>query len=302
LPGDAPPFLLPEPPPRLWTALVGTVLALLASVGSSAIVLVIALLPMGVFEAGRVLDMNGIIEALLNRPWGSTVLVLPGQLTLLGVAVAATLLARRRLAPRLGYTRSLLPWRALPLLIGGTFFCGWLGGSVAEWLFPEPSAGMQMILTMMQKPSGAGLAALAIMICVLPPLCEEALFRGYLQRRLLQRWPPAAAIAVSSVFFVAAHFDPEHVLAVIPLGVWLGVVAWRCDSLFPAMLCHCAQNSLALIGTRLGDPSAKGTSAPQLIVGAVAGVLFVGAVLVMRRHPVPGRLAVESAPAQLPAG
>jgi hypothetical protein len=104
------------------------------------------------------------------------------------------------------------------------------------------------------------------------------------------------------VFFVVSHFDPVHVLAVLPLGIWLGVVAWRCDSLWPSMLCHCAQNSLALVGSRLIGPSEaaaaqKGFDAPQLILFAIAGALTVWAVMVMRRHPVPGRVVVAPAPA-----
>jgi membrane protease YdiL (CAAX protease family) len=297
---DAPLFPPPVPKPRIWPALVVTTLALLASVGCAVIVFVFALIALGGFKPGQVMDVQGVIARLLEVPWGSAVLVLPGQLTMLATVIAATLLSRRKLAPRLGYTRSLLPWRAFPLLLAGTLFSGGLGGMIAEWLFPEPSPGIQFIQNMMLKPSGAGLVSLAFMVCVLPPLCEEALFRGYLQRRLLQRWHPAAAIALSSAFFVLAHFDPEHVLGVIPLGIWLGVVAWRCDSLFPAMLCHCAQNSLALLATRLAGGSYKETSPAQIVVVAIAGVLSVGAVMVMRRYPVPGRALAGSAAPPVP--
>lgn len=271
-----------------------TPLAILASVGAAAVVLIIALFASGTFQPGQMPDVQGAIMRLIEEPWGSTVIVLPGQLTMLGTVIVATLLARRRLAPRLGYTRSLLPWRAFPLLLAGTLFTGGLGGMIAEWLYPEPSQGIKFVQDMMLKPTGAGLVAVAIMVCILPPVCEEALFRGYLQRRLLQRWHPAAAIAVSTAFFVLAHFDPEHVLGVIPLGVWLGVVAWRCDSLLPSMLCHFAQNSLALVATRLAGDSYKETSPAQLIVVGVAGVLSVWAIIIMRRHPVPGRVVAPA--------
>jgi membrane protease YdiL (CAAX protease family) len=37
---------------------------------------------------------------------------------------------------------------------------------------------------------------LSIILSVIPALVEESLFRGYLQRRFLQRWSPAVAISL----------------------------------------------------------------------------------------------------------
>ena len=86
---------------------------------------------------------------------------------------------------------------------------------------------------------------------------------------------------MSSTFFGVSHFDPVHILAVVPLGVWLGVVAWRSDFFLPSMLCHFAQNSFALSGTRLtsgsNDSWGKGLDAPQLIFLGVAGALTIRA-------------------------
>lgn len=71
-----------------------------------------------------------------------------------------------------------------------------------------------------------------------PGVCEEAFVRGYVQRRLLLRWPPLAAILYSSVIFAAWHLQPANVLAVLPGGLWLGYVAWRADSIRPTVAAH----------------------------------------------------------------
>ncbi len=286
---------IPPPPPpriapRIWSALTVAVLGVLAAVIVGGIVQVIALISMGAFRPGeKSFDLMGVLERLVDQPWGPAALILPAQLTMLLVALAAALLSPHRLAPRLGYTRSFLPWSTFPLLLGGTYFAAGLGGLLAQSIFDDPGTSMRMIIGMLQKASGTGLAILAILLCVFPPLAEETLFRGYLQRRLLQRWHPAGAIAVSSVFFVASHFDPVHVLSVIPLGVWLGVVAWRCDSIWPSMLCHAAQNAFAMWYTRHSDPFDKAISTESLIALIFAGLLTVGAIVVMRRHPLPSR-------------
>lgn len=214
-------------------------------------------------------------------------MILPGQFAMLGAALLAARLSPERLAPRLRLVPSILPWRAFPLLLAGTYFCAGVGVLITQQIFDDPGTSLRLITGMFQRASGPGLAAVVFMICILPPLAEETLFRGYLQGRLLRRWPPVAAIATSSVFFLVAHFDPAHVLAVTPLGIWFGVVAWRCDSIWPSMLCHAAQNTTGLLLTRSGDPFSKVVTPAELIVMGVAGVLTVGAVLVMRKYPVP---------------
>jgi len=47
--------------------------------------------------------------------------------------------------------------------------------------------------------------------------------------------------------------DPIHMLGVVPLGLWLGAVAWRADSVWPAMICHSANNAVAVVGTKYGQ-------------------------------------------------
>jgi membrane protease YdiL (CAAX protease family) len=90
---------------------------------------------------------------------------------------------------------------------------------------------------------------------VVPGIVEELLFRGYLQSRLLQRWPPLLAVGASALIFSAAHLDPIHVLGVIPLGVWLGTVAWRAGSVWPAILCHAVNNAVAVAAVAVQDNS-----------------------------------------------
>ena len=41
-----------------------------------------------------------------------------------------------------------------------------------------------------------------------------------------------------AVIFAAFHGTPLWAIAVLPLGLWLGVLAWRTGSLLPGMVCH----------------------------------------------------------------
>jgi membrane protease YdiL (CAAX protease family) len=80
------------------------------------------------------------------------------------------------------------------------------------------------------------------MLMLAPALGEELLFRGYMQRRLLWCWSPAAAIGVATVCFSLLHIPVWWFLAVVPLGAWFGIVAWRTNSIWPSVACHAAVN------------------------------------------------------------
>jgi hypothetical protein len=100
---------------------------------------------------------------------------------------------------------------------------------------------------------------------------------------LLQRWHPAAAIGASTGFFTLAHFDPQHMLAIIPLGIWLGYLAWRTGTLWPGMLCHAAQNVFAILAARYGDTTERSFTPEMIPTLVVAGLAFLGAVFFLQR-------------------
>ncbi len=191
---------------------------------------------------------------------------------------------------RLGYVRSVLPWWSLPVMMLATLFFGMVGGIIVDLLFPGPHATMQMFAAIAHSGTGAIAVLNIALISLVPGFVEESLFRGYVQRRLLERWTPFAAVAVSSLFFCAAHYDPVHIIAVVPGGVWLGVIAWRSGAVWPGMLCHAAMNATSLTMMRLGADPDDHTISPEMWAALVAGAAAVViAIFLMQRYP-PGRL------------
>jgi len=237
------------------------------------------------------------MEKLLVHPYGVAVLLVPGQFVLAAVTFSAAALSRRRMRDRLGYVRSALPWWTLPILMIATIFCGMLGGIIVDLLFPGPHDAMEFFAEMAHSGSGAVAVLNTALISLVPGFVEESLFRGYVQRRLLERWTPLAAVAVSSVFFCAAHFDPQHVIGVVPVGFWLGVIAWRSGAVWPGMLCHATMNAVSFALMRFGPDSDDRAIPPGMWVALAVGAAAVGlAIFFMRRYP-PGRLATAPAPA-----
>jgi membrane protease YdiL (CAAX protease family) len=149
-------------------------------------------------------------------------------------------------------------------------------------LVDEPSEQLRLMSDMMRTHAQGGfVVVLSLLVIGVPGIVEELLFRGYLQSRLLRRWPPVAAIALSTLLFAAAHMDPLHVVGVMPLGIWLGVVAWRTGSVWPAVLCHASNNAVALVGAVYGDPDVveitlDTVTVASLSVGVPAMLLSLG--------------------------
>src|SRR4030095_6025668 len=94
-------------------------------------------------------------------------------------------------------------------------------------------------------------------------------------------------IATSTVFFSLAHFDVQHTLAVVPVGIWLGYLAWRTGTLWPGMICHAAQNVFALLASRYGDPTERGVTPELVPVLVVTGIGLAAAVYFLQRTTFP---------------
>src|SRR5258707_562170 len=107
------------------------------------------------------------------------------------------------------------------------------------------AAGLVAVLAVVAPIGWTAFAAL----CVRPvsaPLVEELIFRGLLYGWLAGRWGTIVAWIVSSLAFAAAHFEPAHIVLVLPLGLWFGWLRRRTDSLWPSLVSHMINNGIAI--------------------------------------------------------
>jgi uncharacterized protein len=154
---------------------------------------------------------------------------------------------------------------------------------LVEWLpdvarIFEGSPALQVVVT-----------AVAV---VLAPICEEAAFRGYLQRTLARALGPWTAIGLAALLFALRHVDPVRFLPLVFLGALFGWLAWRSGSLWPAIAAHAANNAIAAALTLTGSgseaveavPTVREALVPLLAGGAALAVL---AFLYLRATPAP---------------
>lgn len=78
-----------------------------------------------------------------------------------------------------------------------------------------------------------------VSVGLMAPLAEELVFRGAILRELL-RWSsrPWVAIAISALFFAAAHMNPAQIPHAFLIGLLLGWMYYRTDSIIPGVAYH----------------------------------------------------------------
>lgn len=123
-----------------------------------------------------------------------------------------------------------------------------------------------------------------------PGLVEELFFRGYIQRRLLRRLRPTWAVALSSLLFALLHWDLIHFLFAFPVGVWLGVIAWRTGSVWPGVACHVCLNLAWNLWFMLVEKALVAPLTEVLVIWTVPPVAllgFIAGIFILREQPAP---------------
>jgi sodium transport system permease protein len=116
---------------------------------------------------------------------------------------------------------------------------------------------------------------------LVPAVCEEIAFRGYVLRGLHLRFRPRNAVLLSSFFFALFHMNVFLFIPTFVFGVILGLLTVRSKSLLPAICFHLLHNTV-LIGL-IGMPSLVRDAGPWLIGGSLA--IAAGVVWWLYRKP-----------------
>ncbi|MBQ0044321.1 MAG: CPBP family intramembrane metalloprotease [Bacteroidales bacterium] len=90
-----------------------------------------------------------------------------------------------------------------------------------------------------------------VSVSVFAPFFEEWLCRGTVLRGLLCRMKPAAAIALSALFFALIHLNPWQGIPAFALGCLFGWVYYKTGSLKLTMLMHCVNNTMSALLSRV---------------------------------------------------
>ncbi|TWT75880.1 ABC-2 family transporter protein [Posidoniimonas polymericola] len=179
------------------------------------------------------------------------VMVLISQACILAPAVLmALVLVKRKSAALFGARRPTL------LAMGSAFVLALLAqpvgmelGALIQRVYPPSEELLSQTGWMQEIMLQTPVWALMLMIGVLPALCEELTFRGFVMGGLRSSLPSSWAVLISAVAFGAAHTILQQSISAGILGVLLGYLAFRWGSVWPGVAFHATYNSLMVLFT-----------------------------------------------------
>jgi membrane protease YdiL (CAAX protease family) len=127
------------------------------------------------------------------------------------------------------------------------------------------------LLKQLGSKEGTALLVLSAgLTCVVAPICEEFLFRGYIFTALRNWRGTLPAALITALVFGGVHYGSAPPLDLVPLaalGFGLCLLYRYTGSLYPCIAAHSLNNSLAF-----SSLENWGWQAPVLIVAALLGI------------------------------
>ncbi len=182
----------------------------------------------------------------------------------------------RRFPPIAGVGALLLVVGVIPWVV---LLSQWIGQHIPGW---------QEFVKQAEKLFQAGHFDLSplvffFLMAISPGICEEIMFRGFIQSALLKRMRPWSAIVLTGFLFGCYHLSIYRLLPTTVLGILMGWLCFRTRSIYPAMLAHAANNGLALLLTNKASPQFLQTYAgkPEWVHLIIATVFVVGGIYIV---------------------
>lgn len=146
--------------------------------------------------------------------------------------------------------------------------------------FPESAdAADSMVLSLLDN---SNIVFILIATALMPAVCEEIAFRGFLFGTLKNRYKIVTAILITGIIFGAYHMNFVKLFAVGILGAINAYCLYKSDSIFVPMWMHLLNNSFAMILAVKSDwfeqhipfLTAEHYSVPQMLVLSVCGIVL----------------------------
>lgn len=303
----------PEPAavtkPRVWPVYLTFVLSLGTVIIAAAILTVIGMFIIVVAEISRsgggpppdldaLFGDGQVMNRLLGNPRFLLCLIALSSGAFFCAALVGGIFSPENIRDRLAIRRPVVTpaWLWLLIPFGGLAISS--GFDDLSRLFSLQSESLALFEHLFSSTGGFGFALTVLLVGGFTPIAEEGLFRGYIQTRLVQRHGARLGVILASVMFGIMHMDLVHSAYATLIGLYLGHVALRCNSIWPAIATHVTINTVSSFGARFWggmdvEPSLFYILADLVVCAIVVAVI----VRLVERQP---RKALPAAP--LPDG
>ena len=93
---------------------------------------------------------------------------------------------------------------------------------------------------------GVSFPQAVVLLAVIPAICEEVLFRGFILTALKGKTKPVYAIIITGVLFGLMHMTPIRILPTTLLGISCAYMVYRSESIFVSMTMHFINNMISV--------------------------------------------------------
>lgn len=113
-------------------------------------------------------------------------------------------------------------------------------------------------------------------LCIIGPMAEELVYRGFVYRRLRERGSQAAAAVWSALLFGLMHFNLVQGVYAFVLGILLAHIVERTGGLAAAAAAHMAANLVSVLWTETDWLNILNQSGSRQYVAALVCLLLMG--------------------------
>ncbi len=133
-------------------------------------------------------------------------------------------------------------------------------GQVVMYLYPA-SAGLESVQTIVSQilTDAPGPLAIIAVIAIVPAICEEVAFRGFILsgfQSIRGRW---TAILASALLFGIAHGILQQSIMAALVGIVLGIISVQTRSLLPCIAYHATHNALPVLLSMFPNQAVDGS-------------------------------------------
>lgn len=168
------------------------------------------------------------------------------------------------------------------------WFLGWINAQIPVPEFFSNLQNSQMDLIQNLLNGEYSMVLVLFHVGLVPAICEEVLYRGYVMRAFEKSWGIWAAMVASGLLFGLYHVQLTNLLPLASIGMLLAFVTWVSDSIYPAMLAHLINNGgSVLVGTYYPDSTVAEITPetmPPIWALLVGGTLTVYFIYLMYQH------------------
>jgi sodium transport system permease protein len=131
---------------------------------------------------------------------------------------------------------------------------------IIHHLYPVSEQAAAAMEPFAQQISSAPWISVVLLMALVPAVCEELAFRGFIFGGLVREKGKLRAVIVTALMFGISHGVLQQSIAASMMGLVLGWITLRTGSILPCILIHFTNNALSVSLDRIAGSSWEGAS------------------------------------------